>query len=222
MTESLSDKTSNAILVYIQQNDLKEGDKLPNEYNLAKELNVGRSTLREAVKSLVSRNILEVRHGSGTYLSENMGQVEDPLGFQFVDDTYKLTKDLFYFRYLLEPEVAFLAAENRTEEQVLELKKIRKQIELCIHEDDSEHINLDVEFHSLISRMSGNIAMGHIVPVINESIALYNTYYTTDKVKDETIESHRDIERAIINQNANQAKMAMQLHLLNNQRNLQQ
>jgi len=59
-TVSLVEQTANRIVEYFEKNDLKVGDKLPNEYTLAQDLEVGRSTLREAVKMLVSKNILEV------------------------------------------------------------------------------------------------------------------------------------------------------------------
>lgn len=63
--KSLIDETIDDLITYVMDNDLKPGDKLPNETILGEELNVGRSTLREAVRALTSRNVLEVRHGSG-------------------------------------------------------------------------------------------------------------------------------------------------------------
>ena len=81
MQRPLVERTADAIIKFITSENLTAGDKLPNEYELAKTLDVGRSTIREAVRSLVSRNILEVRQGSGTYVSENTGISDDPLGF---------------------------------------------------------------------------------------------------------------------------------------------
>ncbi|WP_334294249.1 FadR/GntR family transcriptional regulator [Lachnospira eligens] len=65
---------------------LQPGDKLPNEAHLAKELNIGRSSLREAMKLLASRNIVTIRQGSGTYVASSPGVVDDPLGFTFIPD----------------------------------------------------------------------------------------------------------------------------------------
>ena len=221
LEKTLVEGTVDSLIKFIITRDLKAGDKLPNEYDLAKTLEVGRSTLREAVRSLVSRNILEVRQGSGTYVSENPGIVEDPLGFAFVEDTLKLTADLFSLRYILEPEVAMLAAYNRTEEQIDYLEQVGNEIEDSINTTDLLHFELDIEFHSIIADMSGNIAMTHLIPVVNQSITLYNSYYTNEKSKSETVDSHREIIEAIRNKNSFQARSAMQGHIANNQRQLE-
>lgn len=220
MQRPLVERTTESLVKFIINQDLEAGDKLPNEYNLAETLKVGRSTLREAVRSLVSRNILEVRQGSGTYVSTNPGIADDPLGFSFVEDTLKLTEDLFSLRHILEPEVAMLAAHNRTEEQVAYLEEIAEKIENTIETKDQLHLELDVEFHAIIAKMSGNIAMDHLIPVINQSITLYNSYYTSEKSKAETLESHREIVQAIREGNPMQAKYSMQMHIANNQRQL--
>lgn len=221
MQRPLVERTADAIIKFITSENLTIGDKLPNEYELAKTLDVGRSTIREAVRSLVSRNILEVRQGSGTYVSENTGISDDPLGFAFVEDTLKLTEDLFALRYVLEPEVAMLAAYNRTEEQLEYLEQISREIEEAMESPDELHFELDIEFHSIIADMSGNIAMGHLIPVINQSITLYNSYYTNDQSKAETLQSHREIVEGIRDANPFQAKYAMQAHIADNQRQLE-
>ena len=101
-TVSLVEQTANRIVEYFEKNDLNVGDKLPNEYTLAQDLEVGRSTLREAVKMLVSKNILEVRQGSGTYITSLTETIKDPLGFGEIDNHMKLTQDLFEVRFLID------------------------------------------------------------------------------------------------------------------------
>lgn len=216
----LSDQTSDSLIELIIQENLKPGDKLPNEYELSEQLDVGRSTLREAVRSLKARNILEVRQGSGTYISRNIGINEDPLGFQFIKNTRELTEDLFVLRSILEPEVAMLAAQNRTEKDLKLLNDISQSIEEALDEDSDLHFELDIEFHSKIAKMSDNIAMIHLVPVINQSITLYNHYYTNDQSKIEMVESHREIYESIRKQDVLGARDAMQNHMINIRRKL--
>ena len=74
------------IIKIIKENYMQPGDKLKNEYELAELLNVSRGTIREAIKSLISRNILEVRQGAGTFVSNKNGVPEDPLGLTFISD----------------------------------------------------------------------------------------------------------------------------------------
>ena len=68
--KSRVDLAVDQIIQVILDRDMKAGDKLPNEYDLARELGVGRSTVREAIKRLVARNILTARQGAGTFVSE--------------------------------------------------------------------------------------------------------------------------------------------------------
>ncbi len=71
--KTLVEVTTDKILRYLKEMQLQVGDKLPNEYELSDYLEVGRSTVREAVRALASRNILEVRQGAGTFVSDKRG-----------------------------------------------------------------------------------------------------------------------------------------------------
>ena len=105
------------------------GQQLPNEFDLAEQLGVGRGTVREAVKILVSRNILEIRRGCGTFVCSHPGRVEDPLGFSFVRDKKKLALDLCEVRMMLEPEIAALAAARATDQEIESLRKAAEEVE---------------------------------------------------------------------------------------------
>ena len=65
---------------YILNEPVEIGEKIPNEFELAEKFGVGRSTIREAVKALVSKGILEVRRGAGTYVTGTSTREDDPLG----------------------------------------------------------------------------------------------------------------------------------------------
>ena len=118
---SLAGQTADALIAYIVDRGLEQGDRLPNERELSGLLGVGRSTLREAVRMLSSRNILEARQGAGVFVSGNTGVSDDPLGFTFIRDKQKLAADLVEFRMMLEPRVAALAALRATPAQADEL-----------------------------------------------------------------------------------------------------
>ena len=81
--KSLPQKISEDIIALILEENLQPGDKLPNETILSERLNARRSSVREAMKLLASRNIVTIRQGSGTYISSSPGMVDDPLGFTF-------------------------------------------------------------------------------------------------------------------------------------------
>ena len=154
----LPERVAEQIISLIADRALKTGDKLPNEFDMAQQLSVGRGTIREAVKILVSRNILEIRRGCGTFVCENPGVVDDPLGFAFVDDKKRLGLDLCEVRMIIEPEIAALAAERAVPEEIEELQRIQDEVkELCDKEE--LHMHKDIEFHEMLAKMSKNLIM---------------------------------------------------------------
>lgn len=108
-TKTLAEQVADGIMNLIQETPYKAGDKLPTEKELCERTGAGRNTVREALKILASRNVLEIRQGAGTFVSEKQGIPDDPLGFSMVNDHVKLTKDLLQVRIMLEPQIAALA-----------------------------------------------------------------------------------------------------------------
>jgi len=88
----LAEQVQEQIYQYILETPIAVGAKLPNEFELGDRFSVGRSTIREAVKLLISRGILEVRRGSGTYVVSTTPVDMDPLGLGAVEDKMALGK----------------------------------------------------------------------------------------------------------------------------------
>lgn len=212
--KSLSEVTADTIVQHIVNEGLGKGDKLPNEKILCELLGVGRSTLREAVRMLSSRNILVVKHGSGIYVSDKPGVAQDPLGFTFIKDKKRLVHDLVEFRMIIEPRVAALAAQNRTKEQLAQLEAQAAIVEELIEKGES-HAQADSEFHSLLGEMSGNSVLPNLEPIIFKAIDLFIDL-SQSKLSHDTIGEHRAIVEAIRTGKSVDASDAMVAHLLNN------
>ena len=212
--KSLSEVTADTIVQHIINEGLGKGDKLPNEKILCELLGVGRSTLREAVRMLASRNILIVKHGSGLYVSDKPGVSQDPLGFTFVKDKKRLIHDLVEFRMMLEPRVAALAAQNRTKEQLAKLEAQAAVVDELISQGKS-HAQADSVFHSLLGEMSGNSVLPNLEPIIFKAIDLFIDL-SQSKLSHDTIGEHRAIVEAIKAGKSVDASDAMIAHLLNN------
>ncbi len=84
-TESLTAKVEQSICKLIREGYYQPGEKLPNEMALSSDLKISRATLREALKALNTQNVIEVRRGIGTFISQTPGMVKDPLGLSFVN-----------------------------------------------------------------------------------------------------------------------------------------
>lgn len=212
----LAEQVAEYILNYIVNSGLETGAKLPNEFELAEQTGVGRGTIREAVKILVSRNILEIRRGAGTYVSERRGIVEDPLGLTFIKDKKHLAIDLLNVRLMLEPEIARMAAEHATGEQKKALIEQCDKVESIIYQGKN-HMEEDVRLHEMIAACSGNQVVEKLVPVINSSIAVF-VDVTNGRLRQETIETHREVVDAIVAGDGDGARCAMNMHLLYNRR----
>lgn len=214
--QNLVEKTTRQLIRFIQNNEIEVGEKLPNEAELSQQLQVSRSTLREAVRILISRNVLKVRQGSGTYVSEKRGQSSDPFGLAFIKDKQKMISDLYDMRYILEPEIAALAARHATTEQVERMRDLVKKIEQSFDQGDQQHVQFDIELHTLISQASGNEAYSYIVPIISRSVSLFNKSYDDLAAKNFTRKIHREIIAGIAAHDQTAARDAMLVHMANN------
>lgn len=219
-TKSLTERISDKLIHYIIKEELKEGDRLPSEAELARLLDISRTTLRESVKMLVSRNILEVRHGSGIFVSKNTGISDDPLGFLFIKDKAKLVEDLLEFRMLIEPRIAGRAAMNAAPEQIERLAKLADEVEEKYARGES-HTQADTAFHALLGEMSGNVVFPNLAPIIFRAINMFIDL-TQAELRNETIDSHRAIVNAIRNRDSVAAEDAMVIHLIYNRNRLKQ
>ena len=170
--------------------------------------------MREALRILLSRNIVETRQGSGTYLSKKNGVSDDPFGFSMVTDTRALTEDLMQVRLILEPKIAAIAAYKRTDEDLKSLEEILLPMEEQIDKRE-DFSSLDAAFHEAIAKSTHNAFMGQLIPVITHGVDLYaRTVEETEYLM--TRKMHRKIFEAIREQNANEAEQSMSYHLLFN------
>ncbi|MFR8075271.1 MAG: FadR/GntR family transcriptional regulator [Lachnospiraceae bacterium] len=206
------------LLMYIQEKSIAIGSKLPSEYKLAELFGVGRSTIREAVKSLVTKGILEVKRGSGTFVTSTKRVADDPLGFAQFEDKYRLAMELFEVRILLEPEVAVAACRNATEDDKKHIKELCDEVER-LYLEGKNHIQKDMEFHEAIAKCSGNRVVEVLIPVILTAITTFANL-TNRKLQKETIETHRAITDAMLQGDSMGVKCAMIMHLTYNRQML--
>lgn len=210
----LPERVAEQLMELIRDRELQVGEKLPNEFEMAERLHVGRGTIREAVKILVSRNVVEIRRGCGTFVCEHPGMVDDPLGLSFVADKYKLALDLCEVRMIIEPEIAAMAAERANEEDIKAMEEAVLAVEeLC--KKQKPYVEQDVRFHEQIARSTSNVVIPNIISTIQSAIHVFMDVTDTSLI-DMTIETHRKIFEAIKAHQPEEARAAMILHLQNN------
>ena len=210
----LGNRIEAQLMRYIQEEPIPVGEKIPNEFELAEKFGVGRSTIREAVKGLVSQGMLEVRQGSGTYVISAYPAEEDPLGLGRYDDKYQLALELFDVRLMIEPEIAAYAAMNATEGDVAELHRLCNEVEE-IYRNGENHVRKDIELHTAIARCSKNRVVEILVPLIDSAVHTFANV-THRELMEETIETHRAVVDAIERHDQVGARCAMVMHLTYN------
>ncbi len=212
---SLPERTADVICDMLYRKNYRVGAKLPGELELARMLEVSRNTVRQAIRLLADRGILEVERGSGTFVSSRLGMSEDPLGLSMILDKGRLLKDLLEVRLLIEPRIAALAAERRTAEELCQLKDICSRLEQAYSQGEN-YYELDMEFHTFLAGCSKNLVVHSLLPAICQTIILQESMIRA-KMGRQTILAHRRICQAVANGSGSEAHDAMMVHLVQNQ-----
>lgn len=211
--KSLPERTADVICDMLYQNNYQVGAKLPNELELAKMFEVSRNTVRQAIRILTERNVLEARRGAGTFVSSKLGMSDDPLGLSMILDKKKLIRDLVDVRMLIEPRLAALAAENRSAEELQQMKEICSRMEnMC--RKGGNYYEIDMEFHTFIAGCSHNLVVHSMFPAICQAIILQES--ALEKMGEVTLRAHKRIYRAIAAGKSSEAYDAMVAHLVQN------
>lgn len=152
--EPISNEVAQVLLTYLLRGDYKPGQRLPSERALADALGVGRSVIREALKSLTLLGLIQVRPGDGTYLRDR-GSDFLPASFEWgllLGD--RQVHDVIEARRELEVVLAGLAAERRTDEEVEELRALLARMKSA--PDKPSFVEADVAFHLKIAEAARN------------------------------------------------------------------
>ena len=188
------------------------GDKLPNENILSQQLNVSRSTLREAIRVLVTQDILEIKRGKGTFVKNDIPESNK---LENLNNTISDLKDLLELRLIIEPMAVYYATQRASDKEIEKIIYYGKKVEEKIinNEDRTED---ELTFHNLIAKASHNTFIKDLMPIINKAInkgvILSKEFNKVDEV---TIRDHKMIMDFIKERNADGSKVAMELHIIN-------
>ncbi|MCT4673862.1 MAG: FadR/GntR family transcriptional regulator [Prolixibacteraceae bacterium] len=198
---------------------IQEGTRLPSERELCKLLSVSRTTVREALRSLAAKGLVEIRKGSGVYVSHYaMNSALDSVN-HFYNSTFndKWLHQLADFRLQFEPQVARLAAMNRNGYNIERIKDTIERSRLYNQYTDRHTASLDVEFHLQLAQATQNrFVVVSMEPVFNLLPKLCGSIYAKNGYagKERICDAHSIIYEAVKDQDADRAEQAMRNHLL--------
>jgi GntR family transcriptional regulator, transcriptional repressor for pyruvate dehydrogenase complex len=213
--EALPDRIAARLIALIVDRQLKAGDRLPPERELAAEMGVSRSSLRETLRALTMLGVTEMRHGDGTYMTSLQPDVlMRPVGIVLALSDAGL-HELFEARKLVEPGLAELAAERITPAAAQELVLCAESSHEAM-KDAEVFMWHDIELHRLIARAADNAILSRLLDSIaGLGLASRRRTGRMANVREQSARDHREIAAAIAAHDAEEAKAAMLRHLEN-------
>src|ERR1051325_6432666 len=202
----------------IKRADLKPGDRLPPERELAKQLGISRPSLRAGLSSLISMGVLQSRQGAGTFLVDGPPALDsEPL--RLLAELHGFSYDhMFETRSILEVGAAGLAAERATGDQLATMAEEIAEMFAAL-KDPQQFLVHDIAFHRAVASASGNPTLATLVEMV--STVLYERRRETiARAHDfnEAVAWHRRIYRAIRARKPEEAREAMREHIMQAQR----
>ena len=216
---NLHDHIVDALGVRIIRGDFGEHAVLPNELTLAAELGVGRNALREAIKVLVSKGLVEVRQKTGTrVLPRDQWNLLDRevLGWmtQSGQQIYH-AMGLVEFRFIFEPKASYLAAIRATKEERDAILSACEDLEACIGKPLDLMSEIDLRFHRAILRASHNDVLIHLGSLIESLMKIQVVTTSQDQAELVVgVQQHRDLANAIVRGDAIAAEQTSRLLVL--------
>jgi GntR family transcriptional repressor for pyruvate dehydrogenase complex len=199
----------------IERGELRPGDRLPAERDLAIQIGVSRPTIRAGLRALAAMGVVQSRHGSGTYIPTGPPTLgSDALGF--LAALHGFTREEMYeTRRILEVGAAGLAAERATPEQLATMAEEVANLFAAMN-DPIGFLVHDIDFHRSVAAASGNPIIAAVMEMISE------LYYkrrretaerATDRNLHDAAEAHRRVYQAIRAHDPRAARAAMNEHL---------
>ena len=194
----------------ILKGELRPGDRLPSQRELARQLQVGQVAVKEALRALAAKGLVVVRHGSGTFVSDmNPGTVTDFIERYSVIGSGS-HRDLMELRETLEPASAAMAAQRATPEDLSRLAALVDRIETAHRASDyDEGSRLDVAFHLDVTEASHNDLFIAMLRGLGQMLRAWIRVQMEVTPQERGAYSHREVLEAISGRDPERARQAM-------------
>ena len=215
--KTLAEQVASQVFLMINEEAWKVGERLPSELELCKALHVGRSSLREAIKSLLFTGILEIRRGEGTFVAEGsdgfLRRIVSPGSLRSAKDM----SDLLEARIIIEPELVALCASRATKNELENLSNIVKEMEQALSDID-RFADRDLNFHISVATASHNRSLAGYLEAIAGPLGELIKKGAQNSNSRLVLSHHVKILDALRRHNAVKARARMLAHLRTFQR----
>lgn len=214
-----ADEVVQQIESLILEGVLRTADRLPGERDLARQFEVSRPILRDALKVLETRGLIDVRHGGGTYVADVTGQVFTKPVLELIASHRKASVDYLEYRREMEGMSAEYAARRNTADDRALLDRIMVRM-ASAHEraDFEEEAAIDVEFHHAIGECAHNIILLHTLRscyrLLSDGVFQNRLLvFMAPTVRDQLLAQHRAIHAAVVGGDSAAARKAAMDHI---------
>jgi len=213
--EDSADQVIEHVRRLIERGELRPGDRLQAERELAVQIGVSRPTVRVGLRALAAMGVVRTRHGAGTFVTEFPVLDSEPLSF--LAALHGFTRDEMYeARRILEVGAAALAAERATPDQMTAISEEIANL-FASMDDPQAFLVHDIRFHRAVAAASGNPIVASLVEMV--SVVSYDQQRktaerATGRNLRDAAEMHRRVYQAIRSRNPEEARGAMNEHLL--------
>ncbi len=198
----------------LEKGRLKSGDQLPGERELSEVFQVSRSSVREALRTLETQGFLESRQGDGTYIaSKPVESLVSPLASAIFSEKDS-QMELFEMRRLIEPQLAYLAAERATQEEIAMMEQALVLQEEAIARGETG-TDVDKSFHYIMAKATKNKVLLRLTDSMRDLLAeSRDKYLQVEGRPDKSILRHRQVLDAIKARDGELAAQVMLEHVL--------
>lgn len=214
-----ADEVIQQIESLILEGVLRAGDRLPGEREMAKQFDVSRPILRDALKALEARGLMMTRHGGGTHVADVIGQVFSKPVMELIVSHRKAAADYLEYRREIEGLAAEYAARRATAEDLALLDRIMARMEAAHgHAAFEEESAIDVEFHHAVGECAHNIILLHTLRscyrLLSDGVFQNRLLvFTLPGAREALLEQHQAIHRAVADGDPHGARKAAMDHI---------
>jgi DNA-binding FadR family transcriptional regulator len=199
----------------IMNGTIGHGEKLPSEKQLMELFGVGRSSLREAIRALVTLGLIEVRVPEGTFVKETFGDFFTKHLGLMSRISFDNIVELIEARLAIEADIAELAAKKATGEDVDKLEEALSLMKQANQDGDNERfLQADLKFHFILAEVGRNSFMLHVMTILRDVCREWiKNVIQLESSKEVAIQQHEKVFEAVRRNDAENARIAMKEHL---------
>ncbi len=211
--ETLLDSVAKRMIQLLMDGHYQAGEKLPSEHELASQFNVGRGTIREAIKALAIVGFVRAERGKGTFVADRSEFLVGPISLGF--ESSANLDSLIETRKLMEVHIARLAARRASQKAIAAVEfQVAAMEDAARRGNMEEHAKADVAFHFAIADASQNVLLSQFLTLIRNLMKQWvSASLRVPGVAEEALSQHREILDAIRAKDEDRSGDAMARHL---------